>query len=285
MALPPFRGYFNLFNLVHYTRNQILNHRLMKKTLLVKTVLPGLVILLSFGAPAQNVGINDDNSAPDPNAMLDVKSSSKGVLFPRLNTAQRNTLGAANPAEGMLVFDTDVEAYFYFTNSAWVQLATGGNSGVPVGTILAYGDDTPPPGYLICDGSPVSNAAYPALFAAIGTTWGGDGTPNFHLPDLRGRFLRGWDNGLGRDPDSGSRANDYVGGATGDNVGSYQSDAFQNHYHLFFGHNQQENTDGAGTGVFLLRGESWQATGYAENGNRSSETRPKNANVNYIIKY
>ena len=45
----------------------------------------------------------------------------------------------------------------------------------------------PPPGWLACDGSVVSQATYPTLYAALGTTWGPDGGGNFTLPDLRGR--------------------------------------------------------------------------------------------------
>jgi len=58
--------------------------------------------------------------------------------------------------------------------------------------------------WIICDGSPVSRTAYNHLFDVIGTTWGvGDGSSTFNLPDLRGEFLRGYDNGHGNDGTSG----------------------------------------------------------------------------------
>lgn len=71
---------------------------------------------------------------------------------------------------------------------------------IPAGAVFCFAMDTPPAGYLECDGSAVSRATYATLFAAIGTTWGvGDGSTTFNLPDFRGEFLRGWDNGKGTD--------------------------------------------------------------------------------------
>lgn len=256
---------------------------LMKKITFFRTAVWCLSICFATTAFAQNVGINDDNSTPDPNAMLDVKSTSKGVLFPRLTTAQRTALGAANPTDGMLVFDSDVDAYFYFANGDWVQLSTGAGSGVPVGTILAYGDDTPPEGYLACNGNSVKNTDFPALYAVIGTNWGGDGTPYFTLPDLRGRFLRGWNNGAGVDPDAESRK-DTNGNPAGDVVGSYQEDAFQDHTHAYTKNQTTIDRGSSGGQAAVLRNTVLAATTGANN-NPSSETRPKNASVHYIIKY
>lgn len=260
----------------------------MKKVLLLFL---GLNCSVSF---SQNVGINDDNATPDPNAILDVKSTTKGALFPRMTTVQRAALGALNPTEGMLVFDTDIEAFFYFTNGEWAQLSTGTGNSVPVGTILAFGGTAVPAGYLACDGSSVSNTAYPALFAVIGTSWGGNGAPNFNLPDLRGRFPRGWDNGAGNDPNAGARTNLYTGGQTGDNVGSYQLDAFQGHHHNVVMTTAASDTGDGGvtcgaTGNSQNPGYNYASWPISDGGNGtprySSETRPKNAYVHYIIKY
>lgn len=62
----------------------------------------------------------------------------------------------------------------------------------PPGSIVATGAAAAPPGWLLCDGSAVSRATYPALFAAVGTVFGpGDGSTTFNLPDLRQRFPLG----------------------------------------------------------------------------------------------
>jgi microcystin-dependent protein len=247
-----------------------------------------LFLSLTFSLTAQNVGINDDNSSPDANAMLDVKSSTKGVLFPRMTTAQRFALGNLNPTPGMLVFDTDLEEFFYATSigecdgACWVPLITPPQ--VPTGTILAFGGSTAPPGYLICDGNPVNSISFPALYAAIGTRWGGNGAPNFNLPDLRGRFPRGWDNGAGNDPDAGSRTALHNGGQTGDSVGSYQSHALEQHTHTYTRRSTTFTADDGGTNVWRIDA-SYQSSGVNGATVSDNETRPKNANVLYIIKY
>jgi len=56
---------------------------------------------------------------------------------------------------------------------------------IPSGSIVIYSSDAPPTGWLVCDGTEISKKDYPDLFAAIGTSFGGDGKPKFYLPDLR----------------------------------------------------------------------------------------------------
>ena len=66
--------------------------------------------------------------------------------------------------------------------------------------VLYFAGQTAPVGWLKANGAAVSRTAYAALFAAIGTTYGaGDGSTTFNLPDLRGEFMRGWDDGRGID--------------------------------------------------------------------------------------
>lgn len=72
---------------------------------------------------------------------------------------------------------------------------------VPAGAVEFYAGQNAPVGWLECNGSIVSRSVYPDLFGAIGTRYGaGDGSTTFNLPDLRGEFIRGWDNGKGIDP-------------------------------------------------------------------------------------
>jgi hypothetical protein len=70
------------------------------------------------------VGINNDGSAPHNSAMLDVKSTNKGLLIPRMTTAERITL-ASSATAGLIVFDTDVSRYFYYDGSSWQEGSTG----------------------------------------------------------------------------------------------------------------------------------------------------------------
>lgn len=63
----------------------------------------------------------------------------------------------------------------------------GSGSMLPIGMIVAYPKGlNAPPGWLLCDGSEIGRASFPALFALIGTTYGtGDGTTTFNIPDFR----------------------------------------------------------------------------------------------------
>lgn len=73
---------------------------------------------------AQNIAITDDDTyTANPSAMLDVKSINKGVLLPRLTTAQRNLV--SNPATGLLVFDTDENNYYFYNGTTWVNVSSG----------------------------------------------------------------------------------------------------------------------------------------------------------------
>ena len=70
----------------------------------------------------------------------------------------------------------------------------------PAGTVIWTARSTAPTGYLKANGAAVSRSTYATLFSAIGTFYGaGDGSTTFNLPDLRGEFVRGWDDGRGVD--------------------------------------------------------------------------------------
>ena len=91
----------------------------MKKTLLIICT---LVLLAATGVGAQ-VGINADNALPDSSAMLDVQSTNKGILVPRMTATQRDAI--ANPATGLLVYVNTDSSFYYFDGTTWLKL-TGG---------------------------------------------------------------------------------------------------------------------------------------------------------------
>jgi microcystin-dependent protein len=81
------------------------------------------------------------------------------------------------------------------------QLAAGIT--LPTGAVLPFAGPavSAPNGFLICDGSAVLRASYPALFSLLGAAYGaGDGSSTFNLPDLRGRVIVGAGNGTGLTP-------------------------------------------------------------------------------------
>jgi microcystin-dependent protein len=76
----------------------------------------------------------------------------------------------------------------------------GSSDQTPAGTVIWTARSTAPTGYLKANGAAISRTTYATLFSAIGTTYGaGDGSTTFNLPDLRGEFVRGWDDGRGID--------------------------------------------------------------------------------------
>jgi len=70
------------------------------------------------------VAINTNGADPDNSAMLDVSSTSKGLLVPRMTFEQRNTI--TSPAKGLLVYQNDsIEGFYYFDGTIWTRLASG----------------------------------------------------------------------------------------------------------------------------------------------------------------
>ncbi len=76
------------------------------------------------GLHAQNIGIGTGN--PAPSALLDLSSSNRGFLAPRMTTAQRTAI--VSPAKGLLVYDTDVNALYHHNGSAWAAVGGGGGA-------------------------------------------------------------------------------------------------------------------------------------------------------------
>ncbi|MEM8888607.1 MAG: tail fiber domain-containing protein [Bacteroidota bacterium] len=75
---------------------------------------------LSMALFAQSVGINSDGSPPDASAILDVKSSTKGVLVPRLTAVERQAI--RNPTRGLMVYDTDSLNFMYHNGRSWLAI-------------------------------------------------------------------------------------------------------------------------------------------------------------------
>lgn len=108
-----------------------------------------ILLILSFQAPAQ-VGIG--NNSPDASSMLDVSSTTKGLLIPRMTTAQRDAV--ASPATGLLIFNTSTNLFNYY-NGVWSNLnASSGTyvdttSNQTVGGMKTFTGDFTPQGRLM----------------------------------------------------------------------------------------------------------------------------------------
>lgn len=152
---------------------------------------------------------------------------------------------------------------------------------LPTGMIAPFAMSTAPTGWLECDGSAVSRTTYAVLFAALSTTHGvGDGSTTFNVPDLRGEFIRGWDNGKGTD--------------SGRTFASSQADELKSHFH------RPNNYSTDNTNVFFQGNGSGSGYAYPAVGGSGSylyttvtdqtdptggtETRPRNIAMMYCVK-
>ncbi|MEH6564572.1 MAG: phage tail protein [Halopseudomonas sp.] len=94
----------------------------------------------------------------------------------------------------------DVESKSASRNNLDVFSRAEARQMAPSGLVAHFARSSAPTGWLKANGAAVGRVAYADLFAAIGTTFGaGDGFNTFNLPDLRGEFVRGWDDGRGVD--------------------------------------------------------------------------------------
>ncbi|NJB67208.1 phage-related tail fiber protein [Desulfobaculum xiamenense] len=140
-------------------------------------------------------------------------------------------------------------------------------SEVPVGAIIAVATATAPKHHLKCNGAAVGRTTYANLFAAIGTRFGaGDGSTTFNLPDLRGEFVRGWDDGRGVD------AGRALGSAQGDEIKAHD-------------HQQRIAFSGDSTSCARDGGHLPGAFGGTTSMTGGPETRPRNVALMYCIKY
>lgn len=88
-------------------------------------LLPALCLILSR-SHAQNVAINTDGSTAHSSSILDVKSTSKGILLPRMSSQER--MAIQNPEKGLLVYDNDKNTFMFFDGGQWRPLLGGNNT-------------------------------------------------------------------------------------------------------------------------------------------------------------
>lgn len=246
---------------------------------LVETITYGLAVYIE--GIRLNRGTGADEWQPDPTITTRLtlgKSYPAGTAFLGVNNEpagsapapleqSKNLSDVPDKAAGRANLDV-------FNKAETRQMA-------PAGLVATFARYAAPTGWLKANGAAVSRTAYADLFAAIGTTFGtGDGINTFNLPDLRGEFIRGWDDGRGVDP---SR-----------NLGSPQTDQLQNHGHS----NIRISYTGAGGGSGGLPDGGKPRTGDGDlvgpvsstnfSGGQprvGAETRPRNVSLLYCIKF
>ena len=179
---------------------------------------------------------------------------------------------------------------FYNVKNGNLTPVAGGTlyADCPVGTILAYGGATPPAGWFICDGTALNRTSFAELFSIIGTQFGsGNGSTTFNIPDMREMVPRG----------AGTQQLKTVGNHNAKNVGEFQDDQIQDHWHrLSTGSStiglETTSVHAKDSNIAILN-SSWgqsHTADYALYGATISDTRTgnttevKSIGVNYIIK-
>jgi microcystin-dependent protein len=155
------------------------------------------------------------------------------------------------------------------------RLLTNNGGTTPAGTVIAFASSTAPAGFVKCNGAALNRTAYADLFSVTGTTFGaGDGSTTFNVPDLRGEFIRGWDDSRGVD--------------SGRSFGSAQGHMLANHTHSFQYYRPGFSYQGHYSPNYMANSEYLETRTTADpngGGPYGAETRPRNVALLYCIKY
>jgi hypothetical protein len=118
-----FLAYYFLKHSISDEKHIIKRHTKNRNPTIMKNLIVLIVFLSTFLGSAQSVGINTDGSTAEPSAMLDVSSTTKGFLPPRMTTAQRNMI--TSPATGLMIFCTncgDNGELQVYEGSSWTKV-------------------------------------------------------------------------------------------------------------------------------------------------------------------
>jgi hypothetical protein len=105
----------------------------------LKFLLLFILPIYSFVIFSQRVAINEDGSSPVNSAILDIKSTNKGLLIPRMTKVDRNAIAA--PAEGLMIFQTDSTSGFYYYETTWKLVGSNYIENQNLNNVLTLGTD------------------------------------------------------------------------------------------------------------------------------------------------
>ena len=218
---------------------------------------PNLFSIIVKKGNTNNLYIKNNYSDPDINSPLWINRSTGEVNIKMLNVGG---------------FRNDIKVDGNQSNTGGSNTTNIGGGLYPTGGIMMFPVAGIPKGWLECNGIDISINDYKVLYDVIGhnyTTSGSlDRNSRFQIPDMRGLFVRGWDNGKGVD--------------SGRSLGSRQEDLLKNHTHsidLVRGYLQSNANTNTPEGVW-----GSGTTGSVDGGLGGSETRPKNIALIYCIK-
>ena len=214
-----------------------------------------------------------------------------GNTLPTASSDEKGIVELATLAEVITGTDTERAVTPAILANRITALTAAINASIPTGTVVqtASNAGSAPSGWLYCRGQAVSRTTYSGLFTAIGESYGaGDGSTTFNVPNMLGRFPRGFNTGDASQPDNGRT------------WGSTQTDALENHGHSVTDPGHQHSAASVGgaesnqsrdlsycggsttstntTGITIADNSVTNATANA------NETRPDNVVFNYLIK-
>ena len=198
--------------------------------------------------------------------------SNQNATFSGIVTATQFFGDVTGDVTGNITGNIDVGAGNTVTAENYF-LRDGINISVPAGTVIYTAQNTAPDGYIKANGATISRSTYADLFSAIGTTFGaGDGSSTFVIPDLRGEFIRAWDDSRGID--------------SGRTFGTAQSGAIESHSHdIRGGSGSIPDWFGGSSAAYGMRTSGGTAySGYVQTAG-DTETRPRNIALLACIKY
>ena len=216
-----------------------------------------------------------------PSARTDINNALAAIVSNNSGTSAPATVFA-----NQWWYDTTNNILYFRNegNTAWIEIGELNqvnnkffSSGTPSGAVMTFAQSSAPTGWLKANGATISRTTYASLFSAIGTTYGaGNGTTTFGLPDLRGEFIRGWDDSRGID--------------SGRSLGSAQGEALKSHKHINGNTTNSGGADLYGNASGYNTADSIGQT--TTNGTISAytetvggtETRPRNIALLYCIK-
>ena len=200
---------------------------------------------------------------------------------PNFATTMLNALAGKQPLDNTLTNLSGKDVAGLLT-----YLGLGEGSALPVGVPVPWPSATPPTGWLKCNGAAFSAEEYPELAKAY---------PTNKLPDLRGEFIRGWDDGRGIDPgrsilsEQGYATEDHAHGlpskstvATDSSINFYFDEAWAtsgNTGVIRWGNTSDAGLPAPNYGTFKTYKQS-----VANLGTAGLETRPRNIAFNYIVR-
>ena len=209
------------------------------------------------------------------------------------------TFGSAITVEGAATFEStvtikgDVHVSSKVCASAFYGDGVNISGLLPPGVIVPYGVTAAPTGFLLCNGQAVSRTTYSALFAVVSSLYGdGDESSTFNVPDLRGRFLAGWDAGTDVLTSVSGAAGTMIVGASIANTGGIQIVTLSvsnipSHTHTYAGYTQTYGDDNSHSGHFSpkLTGAGVCVLDSGSYGDGGGHTNiPPSMILNFIIK-